>query len=89
MSKLPKDRKYHISFNTKNVPGKIEAVSVTLGVDIAGEEAVFHVNLADDPSIQRFAPIASPTNRVATGNEPPLASPRPRRRPCRSCHRQG
>jgi len=49
MSKLPKDRKYHISFNTKNVPGKIEAVSVTLGVDIAGEEAVFHVNLADDP----------------------------------------
>jgi len=49
MSKLPKDRKYHISFNTTNIPGKIEAVSVTLGLDIAGEGSSFHVNLADDP----------------------------------------
>lgn len=46
---LPKDRKYHISFSTKNIPGRIEAVSVQLGVDIAGDDAVFHVNLADDP----------------------------------------
>ena len=46
---LPKDRKYHIAFDTKNVPGKIEAVSVQLGVDIVGEEANFFINLADDP----------------------------------------
>ena len=46
---LPKDRKYHIAFDTKNVPGKIEAVSVQLGVDIVGGEGSFFINLVDDP----------------------------------------
>lgn len=47
---LPKDRTYHIAFDTKEVPGRIQATFVTLGTELIKDDGTtFHVNLSDDP----------------------------------------
>ena len=47
--------KYYIAFDTKDMPGKIKAISVEIKEEIVGDlNATFPINLVEDPFYERL-----------------------------------
>lgn len=59
-------KKYHISFDTKDMPGRIKAVTVELGIDIMREQSVADISLAAHPlypQLEQYV-LANPSGKV-------------------------
>lgn len=49
-TRLEERRKYHIAFDTKDTPGLIRAVAISINIEYVRDQSkVFRVNLNEDP----------------------------------------